>query len=68
MKFAVFIGYTYYARGGWNDHVGTFNSYQAAVEKVDKFMEIEHDHDWFQIVNLITGKIVKEDGEIYAMI
>jgi len=68
MTFLLFAGPTYYGRGGWNDHIKTFDSYNEAVIKAKELINTSEEVDWYQIVNFQKGIIVKEEGECYATI
>ncbi len=53
-KYGLFYGDQYYPTGGWSDYEGSFISVEDAMECV-----IKAKPDWYQIVNLHTGEIVK---------
>jgi len=56
-RFLVFSGYTYYPGGGWEDYRIGFPTLEAAEEYVKQYPA-----DWWQIVDLITLRVVNEDA------
>ncbi len=53
MKRYILFGYDgYYPRGGWNDFIASFDTVAEAFDAIRR--------DYFQIVDLTTGKIVRE--------
>ena len=69
MSYAVFFGEVYYPDGGWNDHEGTFPTFEAAMEKLAELKKerIKDQYDtryvWWHIVNLDHGEIVEMDPQ-----
>jgi hypothetical protein len=53
-RYALFSGSYYYPCGGWDDFAGTFDTAEEALAA--KFAG----HDWWQVVDLHTGKMVSE--------
>lgn len=49
-QFLLFCGMSYDPLGGWGDFKGSFDTMLEALA--------EHGGDWFQVVDLQTGKIV----------
>jgi len=55
-RYLLFAGDEYYPAGGWQDYRGRFNSLNEAIKAAAKLT-----WDWWQIVNLETGKIILEE-------
>lgn len=53
-NFLVFIGSHYYPDGGWEDFKQSFDSEEEALSYISN-----QDGDWWQIVDVQSGKIVK---------
>lgn len=60
--FLVFAGHTYYALGGWDDHIGTYNTFEEAKEAALRAMSMSpegtYDLDWLHVVSLEKGNVV----------
>lgn len=54
LDFGVFAGNKYYPSGGWYDYKASYTSLITALEAV-----AEMECDWWQIVDLRIGQIVK---------
>lgn len=54
-RWAVFNGYIYYPRGGWQDFKGAFETLEEAEDFVNRYPG-----DWWQIVDLQEGQIEME--------
>lgn len=54
--FLVFMGWDYYPEGGWKDYAGTFPTLLEANVYVALHSA---DWDWYQIVDLEKGEIVR---------
>jgi hypothetical protein len=56
-RYLVFTGNSYYAQGGWNDCIGSYEDLEeakgAALARVDEELQ-----DWAQVVDTTTLKIV----------
>lgn len=66
MKYMLFAGSTFHARGGMNDFYGLFNS----VEEAEAFspsikMDYNEPPDWLQIVNATSLEVVRCKGAAY---
>jgi hypothetical protein len=57
-RYALFAGEDHYPKGGWMDFVGAFDDVEAAVAA---FLDPDDDNEWFNVVDLTTGKIVAYD-------
>jgi hypothetical protein len=57
-RFVVFAGDKYYPAGGWDDHVGSFDT-EAEARLVLK----NAPDDWGHIIDLETGEEVSGDDE-----
>lgn len=69
-KFALLAGNHYYPEGGWNDHIGTFESLDAAYDRYRQGKTYEYEgrfgresgesfpYQWGHVVNLNSGNIV----------
>lgn len=55
-RYLLFAGDEYYPAGGWQDYRGRYNSLNEAIKAAGKLT-----WDWWQIVNLDTGKIILEE-------
>lgn len=64
-KYLLFSGESYYARGGWYDFAGTYDTIGAAKAAGKKKM-MDDNMDWFHVVNSETGKIVCEIKGCYC--
>jgi hypothetical protein len=57
-NFLLFAGDVYYPSGGWDDFQGSFDT----VDEAKAYLKAQnHNHDWWQIVNLSTGAIEEEN-------
>lgn len=56
MKYLVFAGDNFYPEGGWKDFIGKANSLEEAEKHL---LALTFDHDWFEIIELESGKRVK---------
>lgn len=66
MKYMLFAGSTYYARGGMNDYYGLFNTVEEAVANVDNIkLDYHETPDWYQVVNAASLEVVLCDGVAY---
>lgn len=55
--YLLFAFYNYYPEGGWNDYQGNFDSLDEATAVGNHLLE-ERDADEYQIVGLLTRKVV----------
>lgn len=66
-RYALFGGETFYARGGFNDLIGTEDTSDKALTTAQQLIEKYKDHhkhlEWVQIVDLTTGEIVWSIGQ-----
>lgn len=64
-RFSIFGGQFYYARGGFNDLVGNADTLDIALIEVETLMGRRYESEtppyveWWQIVDMTTGEIVK---------
>ena len=59
-RFLLFANVTYYARGGWNDFVDSFDTIDDATNAVGR---TRRDIDWWHVVDSTTGqKVVISSG------
>lgn len=61
-RYLLFEGLVYYPDGGWNDLAGDFDTVEEAKASGEESM-LEGKrvlYDWYQIVDLETGKEVKD--------
>ena len=63
-RYLLFMGSNYYPSGGWEDFVGSFPSVEGAL--VYALEGHGHSRDWFQVVDLISGEIVRQGKEDYS--
>lgn len=63
-RFLLFAGNTYYARGGWHDFVGEFDSADVAVAMAEE--RGEGAYGWWHVLDSATGQIIHCYGEAYA--
>ena len=64
-RYLLFAGSTYYAPGGWNDYIGSYDSSTVAEQIVlDANADNAHysDYDWWHVVDAITMKVVLREG------
>ncbi len=63
-RFLLFMGDTYYPSGGWQDFKKSFDTMSEAVKAVSgatKDTDLGNSSwDWWQVVDLETGKMVDE--------
>ena len=75
MRYALFAGYHYYARGGWNDLVETCDELEELKSRFHLLPDgcsaftrsngkVIEPH-WWQIVDLQEAKVVESFGEAY---
>jgi hypothetical protein len=58
-QFLLFAGAFYYASGGWDDFVDSFDTVEEAHDYVDvAAKERPQDYDWHHIVDSNTGEMV----------
>lgn len=58
-RYLLFAGSQYYPSGGWDDLKGSFDTLEEAVAAGDHVDDLSiRDHDWFQVVDSMTGEIV----------
>lgn len=57
-QYLLFSGDTYYPYGGWRDFDESFDS----IDEAEKYISNNHAPDWWQIVDIKTGKIVKSNN------
>lgn len=58
-QFLLFAGASYYASGGWDDFVDSFDNVEEARDYVEvAAKERPHDYDWHHIVDSNTGEMV----------
>lgn len=66
MKYMLFAGSTFYARGGMNDFYGLFDTVEAAENHLPSIKLDYHDTpDWYQVVNATSLEVVKWKGSAY---
>lgn len=53
-RFLVFAGSSYYPLGGWDDMVNSFDTEKEALLFVTSI-----DESWYQIVDTVTGNILR---------
>lgn len=58
-RFIVFAGSTYYPTGGWGDMKSSFDTFEEANDLVSSV----DNYDWFEIVDITTGKVVSTEFE-----
>lgn len=58
-RYALFSGARYYPGGGWNDFQGTFDDAALAEKAGERSME-PYLMDWWQVVDLETGLVLKK--------
>jgi hypothetical protein len=56
-RYALFCGSDYYPAGGWDDFCSSYDSIALAKEGMKDFKTLKP--DWWQIVDLQTGKAVE---------
>jgi|TARA_B100000900_G_C20588892_1_gene720816 hypothetical protein len=54
--YIIYAGDEYYPRGGANDIVGYYDTYDLTLQK---FQQIVHSYDWIQVLDIDTKEIVK---------
>jgi hypothetical protein len=62
-RYLLFAGDEYYPSGGWQDYKGRFDSVKEALKAAasgTKNLDFQGTWDWWQIVDLATGKMVME--------
>lgn len=52
-RYLLFCGFQYYPGGGWNDFEGDYDTTKEALS------DIGEEDDWYHIVDIKTGAIVK---------
>lgn len=60
--YALFSGWSYYPRGGWDDFFATFDTPQEAHAHAVGVLG----HDWHHVVDLTDGNRVGKNGEIVS--
>ena len=63
MMYGLFAGDTYYPRGGGNDLIGIYESYDDVLKKYEKIKKKYVEHGWIHIMNMSTKKIRKKEGK-----
>ena len=56
-RYALFCGMNYYPSGGWGDFEQSFGSVE---ESEDYILNMSSKPDWWQIIDLTTGKEVAQ--------
>ena len=56
-QFLLFAGDHFYPSGGWGDFKNSFDTVEEAQEGAAD--ELAGNSDWWQIVDITTGKVVK---------
>lgn len=64
MRYLLFAGPKYYARGGMRDYKRSYWSLSAAKKEADKLFTDEH-KDFSHVYDLWLGKIVHEPGRAH---
>lgn len=62
-RYLLFAGDEYYPAGGWQDYKGRFDSVKEALKAAaggTRNLDFQGTWDWWQIVDLATGKMVAE--------
>ena len=54
-RYVVFAYSNYYPSGGWTDHVGSFDTLEAARQAAET-ERTENRHDFTDIIDLLTGE------------
>lgn len=62
-RFLLFGGRAYYARGGFNDFLGSFNTKEDAKARVSSMSSC----GWYHIFDSKNGYIVDADGEPHGL-
>lgn len=69
MKFALFAGYDYYPSGGWDDFIHFGETEKELLDLISNNTDLAYyrkiiinnkEYDWFHIVDLKLGRIIKE--------
>lgn len=58
-RYLLFAGQRYYPGGGWNDYRGSFETADLAIRHIAK-RDVDT-YDWWQVVDLETGRVVEEE-------
>lgn len=56
-RFLLFAGEIYYAYGGWNDFVDSFDNCDHAIAQGHKIVT-RPDENWWHVVDTVSGEIV----------
>lgn len=56
LRWVLFAGDSYYARGGANDYVGSYATMHAALRTLSN-IEIDHSGSWAHVVDISTGRV-----------
>lgn len=54
-RYVVFAYSNYYPSGGWNDHIGSFDTLKEAQEAAET-ERTDNRHDFTDIIDLLTGE------------
>lgn len=65
MNFLLFGGDSYYAAGGWDDYLASYDNLDKAVEDGKKRCD-EHSIDWFHVMSTVSEIVVYRQGTSYA--
>jgi len=60
-RFLLFGYYDYKALGGWNDHIASFNTFEAAVKYL---LEINGKCDTYEIIDFLKQEVVWNERTI----
>lgn len=63
-RYLLFAGLEHYAKGGWKDLAGSFETLDDAEERGRN--RIETGDEWFQVIDLYSGREVAKHGRAYG--
>lgn len=68
MRYILFSGENYYAKGGWHDSPKPFHRLEDAMDEGrDRVKNNDYDHDWWHVVDVTTLEIVAQsDVQAYG--
>ena len=66
-RFLLFANITYYAHGGWNDFIDSFDTIDAATKHALGYVD-RRNLDWWHVVDITTGQKVAISSGAYGSV